>query len=94
MFTSYGTIGWLPDLDKWAKLISDFLKPKGELIFVDFHPVLWMYYDDFKTLKYNYFNTGPIREVEEGTYAAKDEAISQEYVMWNHSTAEVLTSFN
>jgi 2-polyprenyl-3-methyl-5-hydroxy-6-metoxy-1,4-benzoquinol methylase len=22
VFTSYGTIGWLPDLDKWAKIIS------------------------------------------------------------------------
>lgn len=27
VFTSYGTIGWLPDLDKWASLISRYLKP-------------------------------------------------------------------
>ena len=26
VFTSYGTIGWLPDLDKWAEVISHFLK--------------------------------------------------------------------
>lgn len=24
VFTSYGTIGWLPDLDKWAKIVSQF----------------------------------------------------------------------
>ena len=29
VFTSYGTIGWLPDLDKWAKVVSHFLKPNG-----------------------------------------------------------------
>ena len=23
VFTSFGTIGWLPDLDKWAKVIAD-----------------------------------------------------------------------
>lgn len=30
VYTSYGTIGWLPDLDRWAKVISHFLKPKGQ----------------------------------------------------------------
>jgi 2-polyprenyl-3-methyl-5-hydroxy-6-metoxy-1,4-benzoquinol methylase len=32
VFTSYGTIGWLPDLDKWAKVVSHFLKPNGKFI--------------------------------------------------------------
>ncbi|MFN8365416.1 MAG: methyltransferase domain-containing protein [Cloacibacterium normanense] len=27
VFTSYGVIGWLPDLDKWAKVICNFLNP-------------------------------------------------------------------
>jgi len=27
VFTSYGTIGWLPDLDKWADIVSHYLKP-------------------------------------------------------------------
>ena len=47
VFTSYGTIGWLPDLDKWASIISSYLKPNGKLVFVEFHPVLWMYNDNF-----------------------------------------------
>ena len=34
VFTSYGTIGWLPDLNKWAGIVSKFLKPKGQFIFV------------------------------------------------------------
>ena len=40
VFTSYGTIGWLPDIDKWAKIVSRYLKPGGKLVFVDFHPVV------------------------------------------------------
>ena len=35
VFTSYGTIGWLPDLDKWAGLIAHYLKPGGT-----FYPAL------------------------------------------------------
>ena len=29
VFPSYGTIGWLPNLDVWANIVSHFLKPGG-----------------------------------------------------------------
>lgn len=90
VFTSYGTIGWLPDLEKWAKVISHFLKPGGQFIMAEFHPVVWMFDDDFKGVAYNYFNEKPIVETYEGTYADFSADIVQEYVMWNHSLAEVL----
>lgn len=45
VFTTYGTIGWLPDLDKWAKIVSRYLKPGGQFVFVEFHPVAWMFDD-------------------------------------------------
>ena len=69
IFTSYGTIGWLPDLNKWAAIIAQFLKPGGKFVFVEFHPVVWMFDDDFSHIKYVYHNTGPIVENETGTYA-------------------------
>ncbi|UOK41696.1 MULTISPECIES: class I SAM-dependent methyltransferase [Flavobacterium] len=90
VFTSYGTIGWLPDLDKWAKIISRFLKPNGKFIFVEFHPVVWMFDSNFEKIDYNYFNSGPIIETETGTYADKNAAITQTYVSWNHSLGEVI----
>jgi 2-polyprenyl-3-methyl-5-hydroxy-6-metoxy-1,4-benzoquinol methylase len=43
VFTSYGTIGWLPDMDKWAKIVSQYLKPGGQFVFVEFHPVAPIY---------------------------------------------------
>lgn len=92
VFTSYGTIGWLPDLDKWAKIVSHYLKPGGKFIFAEFHPVVWMFDDDFTKVGYNYFNAGPIIETESGTYADRDAPIHKEYVGWNHPTGEVLTS--
>lgn len=92
VFTSYGTIGWLPDLDRWACIISHFLKPSGQFLFVEFHPVVWMFDDNFEKVGYNYFNTGPIVEIEVGTYADREAAINQEYVCWNHSLSEVISS--
>lgn len=92
IFTSYGTIGWLPDLDKWAKTISSFLKPNGQFVFVEFHPVVWMFDDNFDGIGYRYFNSGPIVETENGTYADRDASITQEYIMWNHGLGEVVNS--
>jgi SAM-dependent methyltransferase len=89
VFTTYGTIGWLPDLNKWGKIIAQFLKPGGRLVFVEFHPVIWMFDDNFEKIHYDYFNTGPIIETESGTYADKAAQIQQKYVMWNHGLNEV-----
>ena len=50
VFTSYGVIGWLPDMNQWGNIISKFLKPNARLIMVEFHPVVWMFDDDFSVL--------------------------------------------
>jgi 2-polyprenyl-3-methyl-5-hydroxy-6-metoxy-1,4-benzoquinol methylase len=92
VFTSYGVIGWLPDMDKWAKIISNYLKPNAQFIMAEFHPVVWMYDNDFKTIQYSYFNIEPIIETETGTYANKNANILQKNITWNHSLSEVLNS--
>ncbi|RYE57036.1 MAG: class I SAM-dependent methyltransferase [Sphingobacteriales bacterium] len=92
VFTSYGVIGWLPDLGKWAKIISNFLKPGGTFVFAEFHPVVWMFDNNFKEVAYNYFKDEPIIEKESGTYADRQAELELTTITWNHSIAEVLTS--
>jgi ubiquinone/menaquinone biosynthesis C-methylase UbiE len=92
VFTSYGTIGWLPDLTKWGKIISQFLKPGGTFYIVEFHPVRWMFDDDFEELKYSYFNSGVIEEEIQGTYADRTAPIKHTYYGWNHPLSDVINS--
>lgn len=92
VFTSYGTIGWLPDIKKWAKVVSQFMKPDGRFVFAEFHPVVWMFDDDLKKVIYSYFNAGPIVESESGTYANAEADIHQECITWNHGMGEVVMS--
>jgi SAM-dependent methyltransferase len=42
-FSSYGTYGWLSDLDAWARGIARVLTPNGRFVLVDFHPVAFMF---------------------------------------------------
>jgi len=92
VFTSYGTIGWLPDLDKWAKVISRFLKPNGKFVIVEFHPVVWMFDNDFEQIAYRYFNSEPIIESLNGTYAERTNEITRTTITWNHGLGEVINS--
>jgi 2-polyprenyl-3-methyl-5-hydroxy-6-metoxy-1,4-benzoquinol methylase len=92
VFTSYGTIGWLPDLDRWAQTIAHFLKPGGKLVFVEFHPVVWMFDNNFQSIAYRYFKSDPIVETETGSYAATAAPVELTSVTWNHGLGEVLGS--
>lgn len=96
VFTSYGTIGWLPDLEPWAKMISERLKPGGFFYIVEFHPITWMF--DYTVsppvMKYNYLQKEAVYEEYEGTYADSNSSmISKEYG-WNHSLGDVISSLS
>ncbi|HXV76743.1 MAG TPA: class I SAM-dependent methyltransferase [Candidatus Polarisedimenticolaceae bacterium] len=40
-FSSYGTIGWLYDVTRWARGVARVLKPGGRLVLLEFHPLVW-----------------------------------------------------
>jgi SAM-dependent methyltransferase len=92
IFTSYGTVGWLPDLNRWADIVQHFLKPGGSFVMVEFHPLVWMFDETFKEVVYSYFNTGAIVEKVDGSYADFAADISYETVSWNHPVSEILQS--
>jgi len=92
VFTSYGVIGWLPDLDKWAEIISYYLKPRGMFYMAEFHPVVWMFDDDFKEIKYCYEKREVIETELQGTYTDRNADISGKEYGWNHSISEVLNA--
>jgi ubiquinone/menaquinone biosynthesis C-methylase UbiE len=92
VFSSYGTIGWLPDMDQWAEVVHHFLKPSGKLILIEFHPVVWMMSNDFRQIEYSYFNAGPIEEITEGSYADNKAEIKNPSISWNHPLSDVFSS--
>ncbi|MBT9392748.1 class I SAM-dependent methyltransferase [Hymenobacter sp. NST-14] len=92
VFTTYGVLGWLPDLSRWAAVVAQFLRHGGRLVLVEFHPVVWMFDNDFTRFDYSYFNRETITEQETGTYADRSAPIETTSVTWNHSLSEVLSA--
>jgi SAM-dependent methyltransferase len=94
VFTSYGVIGWLPDLKPWGQMIYERLKKRGTFFMAEFHPIVWMfdYLEGQPTMKYGYMQDEVIYEEYEGTYANQEsKMISKEYG-WNHGLGEVVSA--
>lgn len=91
VFTSYGVLGWLPDLEEWAAVVHHFLKPGGTFFIAEFHPILYLFDFDKQSVAYDYFNRNePWAEKVEGTYADVGAAISGEEFFWQHSLDEAI----
>ena len=95
VFTSNGVLGWLPDLDGWARVIAHFLKPGGLFFVLEVHPFVLLFDErrDDRELRllYPYFHRdAPLEEVEEGTYAVPDAPIRANAYYWIHSLSDTI----
>lgn len=94
VFTSYGVIGWLPNLEPWGQMIADRLNKGGVFYMAEFHPIVWMfdYLEGKPIMKNGYMQDEVIYEEYEDTYANTDsKMISKEYG-WNHGLSEVINA--
>lgn len=94
VFTSYGAINWLHDLDKWADVISHYLKPGGIFYIVDFHSLINMLDDDLSQVREKaYFSsTEPRKNEEHGSYVDPGIDFTHDSYDWYHPISEVLNS--
>ncbi|MEM7160435.1 MAG: class I SAM-dependent methyltransferase [Myxococcota bacterium] len=92
VFSSFGAIGWLPDLDRWAEVITHYLAPGGAFVFAEFHPVVWMLDDKHEFFEYSYFKRDAIVEQNTGSYTDGSEKLTSTEISWNHALDEVITA--
>lgn len=67
------------------------MKIGGKFIFVEFHPFIWTFDNDFKKITYPYFNIIDIVEDESISYA-DNNSNGLKTITWNHSLGEVYQS--
>ncbi|OJJ18300.1 methyltransferase type 12 [marine bacterium AO1-C] len=93
VFTSYGVICWLPDLNVWAHTIRQRLKPGGFFYIAETHPLIMSFDLDTYQANYSYFNQHtPDEETIEGTYADLDAPLKHTEYTWGHSLSEVVNA--
>ena len=65
VFSSYGVVCWLPDLETWARGIAAVLEPGGRFVLVEFHPAAEML-DERWNRSHAYPSGGEPRLLHEG----------------------------
>ncbi len=98
VFTSYGVLCWLPDLERWAALIARNLRPGGFFYIAELHPLAAVFDADSPALEPRlrdpYFQPAePVRWEGDGTYAEPHAQVRQrEHYEWAHTLGEVVTA--
>jgi len=93
VYTSFGALGWLPDLDPWAEVVHNLLRPGGVLYVAEIHPMWVAMVEDGRTICQDAIDADLVSYDQDGSYADRDahldHTVSYERL---HSTADLLSA--
>jgi SAM-dependent methyltransferase len=98
VFTGIGALCWLPDIRRWASVVSGLLRAGGRLFIRDCHPMLGALADGrddgLLVVEHPYFERPePTVWDEGGTYVETDVIFEQNLTHeWNHGLGEIVTA--
>jgi SAM-dependent methyltransferase len=99
VFTSWGTITWLDDIEAWARAVAAVLAPGGQFYFADSHPIAHVFENapgggelllhfDYETPRER-----PITFDDDVTYTGSTEKLTSiRTYEWMHSFGQVLNA--
>ncbi|MFB6360747.1 MAG: class I SAM-dependent methyltransferase [Halobacteriales archaeon] len=99
VFTSFGVINWLPDIEGWATVAAQYVRPGGWLFVADLHPISHVFFelepdgDGVLRSDWPYFTEDPQAFDEDGSYADYEADVEHtETREWSHDLGSVVTS--
>lgn len=97
VYTGIGALCWLPQIRRWAAVVSALLAPGGRLFLREGHPVLWTIderHTDRLVIGYPYFETRePIVFEDPTTYVEGDARLEHAVThSWNHGMGEIVSA--
>lgn len=93
VYTGLGAINWLPDIERWARVMAALLAPGGRLYLVEFHPFAAVFGDHDLTVTYPYFHSAPLDFEDSGTYTDLEApTVHNRSIEWNHPIGSVVSA--
>jgi len=93
--TGTGSINWMPDIRRWAKVVAGFVRPGGTFYIRDGHPMLRsidVEPEDRLEVSLPYFEGEPSRWDEPGTYLGEGAVEHTTMYEWNQGLGEIVTA--
>ena len=93
VYTGFGALCWLPDLERWADVMDALCRRGGTLHLHEFHPVQDVFADDDLSVERDYFEPGGVVYDAPGSYAsARSDTEANLVVDHIHPIGEVLSA--
>lgn len=96
VYTGKGATCWLPDIDRWAGVVADCLKPGGRFYLLEDHPVAEIFPNgtgiESLAPRVPYFDPRGRREEYDGTYATSEKMRYRVSYLWVHPVSEVVNA--
>lgn len=99
VFITIGGLSWLPDLNRFFGVVSNMLKPGGDLVIYEQHPFLYVFatevdddFDpDFRTkVAFSYFRTDPWRDDQGIDYIGKTTYKSKPNFSYTQKVSDIV----
>ncbi|MCW5696092.1 MAG: class I SAM-dependent methyltransferase [Bauldia sp.] len=95
VYVTWGALGWLPYVRRWAKAVADCLRPGGVLYLAEGHPFMFMLEEREGRFEIDYeWRTPPERpilEIAPVSYAGDGTPVANERAFgWNHPFSEII----
>lgn len=96
-YVTWGAIGWLPDVARWAKVVSSLLKPGGELYLLEGHPYLFTLDETSPDLRPRYDWRTPadrplVMETETTYTGDTAKIVNATTHEWNHPMSDIINA--
>ncbi len=97
VFTSAGVLCWLPDLKRWAEIISHFLKPGGFFYVFDSHPFSLIFDDSARVAELQitqsyFYGSEPEYWEPEADYADPNAKVTHGSYEWTHTLGSIVNA--
>jgi SAM-dependent methyltransferase len=98
VYTTWGTLMWLPDVERWANVVAHFLKPGGRLYLADGHPLALTFEDTEGSGAAPrwfgpFFSDGPVVDDTGQDYADQRASLRNNRTFeWIHLLGEIVTA--
>lgn len=96
VYTSGGVLCWLPDIRRWADVVSRLLKPGGVFYIREAHPILWSLEDEREdeqlVIGLPYFEMSEPKRWDGAPAWDKERTGPATHYVWQHGLGEIVTS--
>ncbi len=94
LYITIGVLGWLQDLATFFTILDRLLRPGGQILVYEMHPILELFEEDSGgTIRNDYFNKKPYLEEDANDYMNPNAVIKSPSYWFHHPLAEILGGF-